>query len=73
MLTTEEDPSVGLSALKAGAYGFVQKPLQRDAFVTIVKQAFEVRRLRLRIAMDQAVVRRLTERLVQYQENWQKV
>ena len=47
MMTGHGDVSTAISAMKSGAYDFLEKPMQPDHLISVVKNALELRRLQL--------------------------
>jgi signal transduction histidine kinase len=50
LITGHGDHDLAVQALRAGAYDYITKPIDRDYFVTSLKQAIECRRLSLQVA-----------------------
>jgi len=70
MLTGAGDLAHAQAAVRAGAYGFLEKPVQRDSFVMRVRQALE--RHRRHGEADAPTIEQFNDRLSQCQEAWHK-
>jgi PAS domain S-box-containing protein len=65
VITGHGEHDLAVQALRAGAYDYIQKPLDRDYFIASLNRAIQVRRLRRQVAEQQAALEGHTRELEQ--------
>jgi PAS domain S-box-containing protein len=66
LVTGHGDHDFGVKALKAGAYAFIQKPIDRDYFIAWLKRALQLRQLTRAVEQqNQMLERTVQERTVE--------
>jgi PAS domain S-box-containing protein len=65
LITGHGEHELAIQALRAGAYDFIQKPINRDYFVTSLHRAIEIRQLRRQVEEQQRALERHTASLEQ--------
>lgn len=68
LMTGRGDPELAAEAFRAGAFDFIQKPFERDAFMSSLKAALTVSRLKAKITRRLSTLAELT-RLIKVHEN----
>jgi len=63
LMTGHGDHDLGVKALNAGAYAFIQKPIDRDFFLAWLQRAIQLRRLTRHVEEQNRVLHRQTEEL----------
>ena len=58
VITGHGEHDLAIQALRAGAYDYIQKPLDRDYFIVSLNRAIQVRRLRRQVAEQQTTLER---------------
>ena len=58
VITGHGEHDLAVQALRAGAYDYIQKPLERDYFIASLNRAIQVRRLRRQVAEQQTALER---------------
>src|SRR5918996_1549070 len=61
LITGHGDHDLGVHALNAGAYAFIEKPIDRDFFVSWLKRAIQVRQLSRTIEQQNRDLERLVQ------------
>jgi PAS domain S-box-containing protein len=61
LITGHGDHDLGVHALNAGAYAFIEKPIDRDFFVSWLKRALQVRQLSRTIEQQNRELERLVQ------------
>ncbi len=56
LITGHGDHNLAISALRGGAYDFIQKPIDRDYFVAALRRAIQTHQLRRQVAEQQRVL-----------------
>lgn len=65
LITGHGERDLAIRALRVGAYDFIQKPIDRDYFVSSLQRALQTRQMRRQIAEQQAELERYTHQLEQ--------
>lgn len=65
LITGHGERDLAIQALRVGAYDFIQKPIDRDYFITALKRAISTRQMRRQIAEQQQALERYTSSLEQ--------
>lgn len=65
LITGHGERDLAIQALRVGAYDFIQKPIDRDYFITALKRAISTRQMRRQIAEQQQALERYTTSLEQ--------
>jgi serine phosphatase RsbU (regulator of sigma subunit)/FixJ family two-component response regulator/anti-sigma regulatory factor (Ser/Thr protein kinase) len=65
LITGHGEHDLAVQSLRAGAYDYIQKPIDRDYLVASLRRAVQVRQLRRRVADQQAVLERHARELEQ--------
>lgn len=73
LVTGLSDSTLAARALADGAHHFVQKPIDREQFVHVVRQALEVSVLRRYAQAQEEVLTQVTRRFAHLDENWHHV
>jgi two-component system, NtrC family, response regulator HydG len=63
MITCHGDTDLAVKALRAGAYDFIRKPIDREYFVAALRRAIQTRELSLRAKQEQLALARHIEEL----------
>lgn len=61
LVTGHGDHELGVNALKAGAYAFIQKPIDRDYFVAWLKRAIQLRQLSRALEQQNEILERVVQ------------
>jgi DNA-binding NtrC family response regulator len=70
VMTGRIDQDLLSQALRAGAYDFIRKPIDRDQLVLSVMRALEAHTLRVHFGRHQTLVKRLHQHLRQIDQVW---
>ena len=74
LVTGHGDHDMGVKALKAGAYAFIQKPIDRDYFIAWLTRAIELRRLSRAVEeQNQMLERTVQERTAELERTNQEL
>lgn len=65
LLTGHNERDLVIRALRAGAYDFLQKPIDRDYLVSVLQRAIQVRQMRRQITQQQQELEHYTHQLEQ--------
>ena len=65
LITGHGERDLAIQALRVGAYDFIQKPIDRDYFITSLKRAIQTRQMRRQIAEQQRTVAERTRELIE--------
>lgn len=65
LITGHGERDLAIRALRVGAYDFIQKPIDRDYFITSLQHAISARRMRRQIAEQQQALEQYTHELEQ--------
>lgn len=65
LITGHGERDLAISALRVGAYDFIQKPIDRDYFVSSLQRAIQTRQMRRQIAEQQEALQHYTHQLEQ--------
>lgn len=65
LITGHGERDLAIQALRVGAYDFIQKPIDRDYFITALRRAITTRQMRRQIAEQQQALERYTSSLEQ--------
>ncbi|MGH2505989.1 MAG: hybrid sensor histidine kinase/response regulator [Ktedonobacteraceae bacterium] len=65
LITGHGERDLAIQALRAGAYDFIQKPIDRDYFITSLQRAMQTCQLRRQIAEQQQALEHYTHQLEQ--------
>ena len=65
LITGHGERDLAIQALRVGAYDFIQKPIDRDYFITSLKRAVQTRQMRRQIAEQQQELENYTHQLEQ--------
>lgn len=65
LITGHGERDLAISALRVGAYDFIQKPIDRDYFVSSLQRAIQTRQMRRQIAEQQEALQQYTHQLEQ--------
>ena len=65
LITGHGERDLAIRALRVGAYDFIQKPIDRDYFVSSLQRAIQTRLMRRQIAEQQAALEQYTHQLEQ--------
>jgi signal transduction histidine kinase len=65
LITGHGERDLAIRALRVGAYDFIQKPIDRDYFVSSLQRALQTRLMRRQIAEQQAALEQYTRQLEQ--------
>src|SRR5690242_17818760 len=65
LITAYGDRDLAIRALRAGVYDFIEKPIDREYFVSSLQRAIQVRQMRRQIAEQQQAMERYTHQLEQ--------
>ena len=65
LITGHGERDLAIQALRVGAYDFIQKPIDRDYFITALRRAINTRQMRRQIAEQQEALARYTSSLEQ--------
>ena len=65
LITGHGERDLAIQALRVGAYDFIQKPIDRDYFITSLKRAIQTRQMRRKIAEQQRTVAERTRELIE--------
>ena len=65
LITGHGERDLAIRALRVGAYDFIQKPIDRDYFVSSLKRAIQTRLMRRQIAEQQEALEQYTHQLEQ--------
>ena len=63
LITGHGERDLAIQALRVGAYDFIQKPIDRDYFITSLKRAVQTRQMRRKIAQQQQELESYTHQL----------
>lgn len=63
LITGHGEHTLAVQALRVGAYDFIQKPIDREYFVTALRRAIQIYQLRRRIADQQKALERHADEL----------
>lgn len=63
LITGHGERDLAIQALRVGAYDFIQKPIDRDYFITSLQHAIQTRQMRHQIAEQQQALERYTHQL----------
>ncbi len=63
LITGHGERDLAIQALRVGAYDFIQKPIDRDYFITSLKRAVQTRQMRRQIARQQQALENYTHQL----------
>ncbi len=63
LITGHGERDLAIQALRVGAYDFIQKPIDRDYFITALRRAITTRQMRRQIAEQQEALQRYTSSL----------
>lgn len=65
LITGHGERDLAIRALRVGAYDFIQKPIDRDYFITALQHAIQTRQMRRQIAEQQQALEQYTHQLEQ--------
>jgi signal transduction histidine kinase len=65
LITGHGERDLAIRALRVGAYDFIQKPIDRDYFVSSLQRAIQTRQMRRQIAEQQEALEQYTRQLEQ--------
>lgn len=65
LITGHGERDLAIQALRVGAYDFIQKPIDRDYFITSLKRAIQTRQMRRQIAAQQQKLENYARQLEQ--------
>lgn len=65
LITGHGEHDLAIRALRAGAYDFIQKPIDRDYFISSLGRAIQTRQMRRQIAEQQKALEQYTHQLEQ--------
>ena len=65
LITGHGERDLAIRALRVGAYDFIQKPIDRDYFVSSLQRAIQTRQMRRQIAEQQRALENYTHQLEQ--------
>ncbi|HVU70345.1 MAG TPA: hybrid sensor histidine kinase/response regulator, partial [Ktedonobacteraceae bacterium] len=65
LITGHGERDLAIRALRVGAYDFIQKPIDRDYFVSSLQRAIQTRQMRRQIAEQQEALEQYTHQLEQ--------
>lgn len=65
LITGHGERDLAISALRVGAYDFIQKPIDREYFVSSLQRAIQTRQMRRQIAEQQEALAQYTHQLEQ--------
>jgi two-component system, sensor histidine kinase and response regulator len=65
LITGHGERDLAIRALRVGAYDFIQKPIDRDYFVSSLQRAIQTRQMRRKIAEQQKALAQYTHQLEQ--------
>ncbi|HEU5382366.1 MAG TPA: response regulator, partial [Ktedonobacteraceae bacterium] len=65
LITGHGERDLAIQALRVGAYDFIQKPIDRDYFITALQHAISTRQMRRQIAEQQQALEQYTRHLEQ--------